>query len=484
MHTETILQTFHSLLNEQHTVITRIDQLPGAGSNRIYFRIHTEEKTLIGTFSDNVSENETFFYFAEHFKDQNVVPKIVAISSDRMIYVQEDFGPISLLHIIQKKGYASETYDLYKKSLEKLASMQIRGHQNLDYSRCFSTRKFDKQSIIADLYYFKFCFVDALNIPYDKQKLANDFDTFINYLTQTKHQYFMFRDFQSRNIQIQNNEAFFIDFQGGMQGPIHYDVASLLWQSRANLPMEWREKLLNDYIDFANQHLEAPLDTDQFKKEYNGFLLIRMIQVLGAYGFRGLFEKKQAFITSIPPALENIEWFLKNLSIDAELPELFNLLKNITSTSIKNKFIVNKATEDTKLIIKTGSFSYKKGIPEDKTQNGGGFVFDCRGILNPGRIDQYKTQTGRDQGVIDYLEANTRMPEFIQNIFSVVDITIEDYMARDFESLQIMFGCTGGQHRSVYSADALAKHVQEKYGLTVEVVHREQEAKNWINEMY
>lgn len=484
MSTETIINTFHSLLQSKEITISQIDQLPGAGSNRIYFRIHTTNKTFIGTYSDNISENETFFYFVEHFKNQNLVPNLIAIAQDRKTYIQEDLGTTSLLNVLQKEGYSTSLYNLYKQALEKLAFMQIKGHQNLDYTQCFSTRKFDYQTMIADLYYFKFCFIDALNIAYDKQKLADDFDSFIEYLTQTEHQYFMFRDFQSRNIQIQHNQPFFIDFQGGMQGAIHYDVASLLWQSRADLPMEWREKLLDDYIELANQQLNHPLQIDSFKKEYNGYVLIRLIQVLGAYGFRGLFEKKQTFINSIYPTLENLEWFLQNKTIGVELPELFQLLQKITTTDIKNTFIVKKTTHNPKLKIKVGSFSYKKGIPEDNSGNGGGFVFDCRGILNPGRIDKYKTQTGRDQEVINYLETKTRMPEFIQNVFSVVDITIEDYIDRGFENLQIMFGCTGGQHRSVYSADAMAKHLEEKYGIITEPFHREQEAKNWINEMY
>ncbi len=484
MSVTTIEETFRTLLNAQGIFITQIDQLPKAGSNRSYFRIHSSNQTYIGTHSDNISENETFLYFADHFKTLHVVPTVIAVSPNRQTYIQEDLGTTSLLHVLQQEGYTSSVYALYQKSLQKLALMQVKGHEHLNYTQCFSTRKFDYQTMIADLYYFKFCFIDPLNIPYDKQKLADDFDAFIHYLTQTEHQYFMFRDFQSRNIQIQHNEPFFIDFQGGMQGAMHYDVASLLWQARANLPEEWRESLLEDYIGYANEQLSTPLHTDTFKAKYNGYVLIRLLQVLGAYGFRGLFEKKQAFIQSILPALENLAWFIEHKKTGVALPELFHLLQKIITPEIKNIFMVKKATEDTLLKIKVGSFSYKKGIPEDPSGNGGGYVFDCRGILNPGRIDQYKMQTGRDIGVIDYLESNTRMPEFIENVFNVVDITIEDYMERGFENLQIMFGCTGGQHRSVYSADAMAKHIEDKYGLEVDVLHREQEAKNWINEMY
>ncbi len=481
MSIEAIIETFHILLRNDGERVKRVDKLLEAGSNRVYFRIYTEQESYIGTYSDNINENETFFYFAEHFKNQKLVPQIQSIAENRKIYIQEDFGSTSLFHLLQKEGYSEKVYNFYKKALKKLAFMQIKGHENLDYTKCFSARKFDRQTIIADLYYFKFCFVDALKIPYDKQKLADDFDTFIDYLEQAEHQYFMFRDFQSRNIQIYKNEPYFIDFQGGMQGAVHYDIASLLWQTRANLPVEWREKLLEEYISFANEQLTNPIQKERFKKEYYGYILIRLIQVLGAYGFRGLFEKKQTFVTSIAPTLDSIKWFLEQKSLDIQVPELMHLLQKMTTNDIKNKFILKK---ETKLNVKVGSFSYKKGIPEDASGNGGGFVFDCRGILNPGRMDQYKTKTGRDPEVMEYLETQTRMPEFIQYIFDVVDITIEDYMERGFENLQIMFGCTGGQHRSVYAADAMAKHLEEKYGIKTEPFHREQEAKNWINKMY
>ncbi len=478
---EAIIETFHTLLRNDGKHVKRVDKLLEAGSNRVYFRIFTEQKSYIGTYSDNINENETFFYFTEHFKNQKLVPQIQSIAENRKIYIQEDFGSTSLFHLLQKEGCSEKVYNFYKKALKKLAFMQIKGHENLDYTKCFSTRKFDRQTMMADLYYFKFCFVDALKVPYDKQKLADDFDAFIDYLEQAEHQYFMFRDFQSRNIQIYKNEPYFIDFQGGMQGAVHYDVASLLWQTRANLPVKWREKLLEEYISFANEQLENPIQKERFIKEYYGYVLIRLIQVLGAYGFRGLFEKKQAFITSIAPTLDSIKWFLEGKLLDVQVPELMHLLQKMTTNDIKNKFILKK---EKKLNVKVGSFSYKKGIPEDSSGNGGGFVFDCRGILNPGRIDQYKTKTGRNPQVIEYLETQTRMPEFIQNIFNVVDITIEDYIERGFENLQIMFGCTGGQHRSVYSADAMAKHLEEKYGIKAEPFHREQEAKNWINKMY
>ena len=484
MNTQAIQNQFVTLLQKRNLSVLNCTLLPGQASDRRYFRLYTSDnQTYIGTYSENISENETFFYFAQHFENQSLVPKVFEISEDRKIYIQQDFGDVSLLHIL-RDGFTDKAYTLFQTSLKKLALMQIKGHQDLDYTKCFSTQKFDYQTIIADLYYFKFCFVDALKIQYNKQKLANDFDRFIAYLMQFDNQYFMFRDFQSRNIQIFENEPYFIDFQGGMQGSMAYDVASLLWQARANLPLEWKENLLKDYVNYANEYLDEPIDFQEFKKEYDAYLLVRMIQVLGAYGFRGLFERKPAFIESIPQALENIQWFLENIQLSVEIPELINILQQLTQPKIQQQFMTIKAIKDSKLEVQIQSFSFRKGIPEDTSGNGGGFVFDCRGILNPGRIEEYKVLTGRDKAVQEYLETKTEMPKFLQNVFNIVDISVENYLSRDFEHLMVSFGCTGGQHRSVYSADALAQHLQSKYGVKTTVTHVEQEAKNWINEPY
>jgi hypothetical protein len=292
----------------------------------------------------------------------------------------------------------------------------------------------------------------------------------------------MFRDFQSRNVMVKDNRVHFIDYQGGMRGALQYDVASLLWQARAELPDEWKNSLLEYYIEEAAKLLDTPPDKLLFISQYNGYVLIRLLQVLGAYGFRGLFERKAQFLTSIPQALRNLRWFTENGRMGIAVPEFDKCIRFCVSDEVINRFEPLRATDDTPLVVHIHSFSYRNGIPPGDADNGGGFVFDCRGLLNPGRFDEYKKLTGRDKQVKDFLEQQTKMPDFLNSVFDVVDITVDDYIRRGFSSLHINFGCTGGQHRSVYAADALARHLRNKFGVKIELKHLVQDAKGWINE--
>lgn len=462
---------------------TAIDVLPQSGSDRRYFRVHTSQGTCIATHGLNIPENEAFIYFTEHFRERQLpVPQILTVSEDKTIYLQEDLGDISLLNRLEEGGLTDEVYALFRHSLHQLATLQVQGHEGLDYRKCLTNQEFGKQAIMADLLYFKYYFLDALRRPYDKQKLIDDFEALSNYLTHTEYKYFMFRDFQSRNILVNpDGSVHFIDYQGGMLGAPQYDAASMIWQARANLPDNWKEQLLTDYMDSFESIIGQPIDRSIFKSQYNGYVLIRLLQVLGAYGFRGLFERKAQFLTSIPQALGNLKWFIENQSLGISVPEFRRVLDVCVSEEIIERFTPLKATPEMPLVVHINSFSYRKGIPADESGNGGGFVFDCRGILNPGRLEPFKVQTGRDKPVKDFLEQQTRMPDFLNSVFDVVDITVENYMRRGFENLTINFGCTGGQHRSVYAADALARHLRNKFGVPIELHHREQESKNWIN---
>jgi len=462
----------------------QVDVLPQSGSDRRYFRLHNEKgETIIATHGLNVPENETFVYFSKHFQEKGLnTPKILKVGEDGTIYLQEDFGDISLLNILEKKGFASEVYNLFRESLHQLARLHVFGDKDLDYQKCLTNKEFGKQAIMADLLYFKYYFLDALRKPYDKQKLIDDFEALSNYLTHTEYKYFMFRDFQSRNIMVKEDESVhFIDFQGGMKGAPQYDVASMIWQARANLPDEWKNNLLEDYMNSFESIIGASIDRDVFRSQYNGYVLIRLLQVLGAYGFRGLFERKAQFLTSIPQALNNLRWFVENHSLGIVVPEFKKVLSICIEEEIIRRFTPVQANEETPLVVKICSFSYKKGIPEDTSGNGGGFVFDCRGIDNPGRHDIYKEIHGRDKPVMEYLERQTRMQDFLNSVFDIVDISVEEYIKRGFSSLCVNFGCTGGQHRSVYSADALARHLRNKYGVKIELCHLVQEEKNWNN---
>lgn len=460
-----------------------LDVLPQSGSERRYFRLYDKSSSVIGTYGANIKENEAFFYFSEKFRQKELAtPRILAISDDKQYYLQEDFGDVSLLNKLEAGGFTQPVYDLFKKSLTELARLQVKGDDGLDYDQCLTNKEFGKQAIMADLLYFKYYFLDALRKPYDKQRLIDDFEALSNYLTHTEYKYFMFRDFQSRNIMVkEDGSVHFIDYQGGMKGAPQYDVASMLWQARANLPDEWKYNLLEDYIDAFENTIGQSVNRNIFQNQYNGYVLIRLLQVLGAYGFRGLFERKAQFLTSIPLALRNLKEFFQHQSLGISVPEFNKVLNLCVADEIIQQFTPVQATEKTPLTVKIKSFSYRNGVPIDDSGNGGGFIFDCRGILNPGRIQNMKTQTGRDKEVKDFLEQQTKMTEFLNSAFDIVDISVEDYIKRDFESLSICFGCTGGQHRSVYAADALARHLKNKFKVKIELQHLIQDAKNWVN---
>ncbi|MEY2836615.1 MAG: hypothetical protein RLZZ557_2277 [Bacteroidota bacterium] len=464
----------------------QLETLAQAGINRQYFRFKQPEASYILTFNPgNIPENNAFMEFTRHFSSLGLpVPSLVLEDEARRYYVQSDLGDKSLFDYIREEGFSEHVLSLFKKTCDALAALQIKGGQDLDYGHCIATRSFDKQAIYSDLLYFLYYFVRALDLPYDKNQLMNDFELLSNYLMQEENQYFMHRDCQSRNVMIRDGEAYFIDYQGGMQGALQYDIASLLWQARAQMPYSWRDELSGYYFDQANALLHGKLSKKDFLDNYDGFVLIRMLQTLGAYGFRGLFERKPHFIASIPYALKNLKWFLENKSLPIRLPALQKVLQAIVADEVMNRFEPLLANDQTKLTIHINSFSYRKGIPEDRFGNGGGYVFDCRGILNPGRIEEYKTQTGRDKPVQEFLLQQTQMPSFLQHVFGVVDITVTDYLKRDFEGLTISFGCTGGQHRSVFAADRLAQHLQDKFRVKTVVKHVEQEAKGWVNERY
>lgn len=456
-----------------------IQLLPQSGSDRRYFRVTYGEKSLIATFNLNIQENHTFIFFTNHFQGQGLaVPEIVSVHASGTAYLQTDLGDTSLLMVLESEGYTENVKQLFADSLAELSRLQVLGDFGMDYSQCLTAREFGKQAIMSDLLYFKYYFLDTLQRPYDKQALIDDFEALANYLTHTEYKFFMFRDFQSRNIMLKNGRPYFIDYQGGMKGAPQYDVASMLWQARANLNDQWKEELLVSYMNSLDQYLPRPMNREVFKNQYYGYVLIRLLQVLGAYGFRGLFERKAHFLASIPLALRNLKWFVENRPLGIIVPEFRKVLDLVVSETIIERFTSPQADEKTPLTIYINSFSFKQnGYPQDDSENGGGFVFDCRGILNPGRVEEYKTQSGKDKDVIDYLEQRTRMPEFLNSVFDIVDINVEDYLKRGFARLMINFGCTGGQHRSVYAAEQTARHLRNKYKVKTVLKHMNEE--NW-----
>jgi len=461
--------------------VVSVKKIPQSGSIRIYYRVHTDKQTFIATYGINIKENESFIRFSRQFKSKGCpVPEIYAVNEAGTLYIQEDFGDISLLNKLEEHGYTDYVFGLFQQSLKNLAQLQIRGDDGLDYENwCLTSSEFGKQAILSDLLYFKYYFLDTLQLPYDKEKLIADFENFASDLSNVDYKYFMFRDFQSRNILIENEKVHFIDYQGGMKGALQYDVASMLWQAKAELSDEWKNSLLEYYMNCVEKELGKPIDRKRFTQQYRGYVLIRLMQVLGAYGFRGLFERKAHFLVSIPLGLKNLRDFLQNHFTGRDLPEFERVLNLIVEDQVIHRFVPLRAGAETPLVVHINSFSYKKGIPADSSENGGGFVFDCRGILNPGRLEAFKSKTGRDKEVKDFLEQETKMPEYLNSVFDLVDISVEDYIRRNFKSLMVNFGCTGGQHRSVYAADALARHLKNKFAVKIEIHHVEQELRDW-----
>jgi aminoglycoside/choline kinase family phosphotransferase len=456
-----------------------ISKIPQSGGDRVYFRITQGPQSWIATYNLNLKENQTFIEFANHFYAKGLpVPKILAVSEDQSIYIQSDLGSVSLLEVLEKEGKTDHVFSLFQKSLSALAKLQVQGGAGLDYNYCLTSKEFGKHAILTDLLYYKYYFLDALQYPYDKQALINEFELLSDQLASMDLNHFLFRDFQSRNIIVSNDEVYFIDFQGGMQGGLSYDVASLLWQAKAELSNEWKEKLVDYYISEVQKLLPSKMDEAKFRKQYNGFVLLRLLQVLGAYGFRGLFERKAHFLTSIPLGLNNLKNFLSVSPISNDTPVFAGILNWMVSDEVVHRFTPPVANEQTPLVVTINSFSYKKGLPKDETENGGGFIFDMRGILNPGRFEEYKKLAGIHKPVQDFLEQRTKMNTFLNSVWDLIDITVENYLERGFESLQINFGCTGGQHRSVFAAEQTARHLRNKYKVKVVLEHTNKD--NWV----
>jgi aminoglycoside/choline kinase family phosphotransferase len=472
-HINKLYKTINSVDWEQ------ISKIPQSGGDRIYYRIIQGSNSWIATYNMNIKENETFLYFSNHFFAKGLpVPKILAVSDDKSIYIQTDLGNVSLLDVLEKEGKTDHVFSLFQKSLKALALLQVSGGKDLDYSFCLTSKEFGKHSILTDLLYYKYYFLDTLQYPYDKQALIDEFELLSDRLASKELNHFLFRDFQSRNIIVNNDEVYFIDFQGGMQGGLSYDVASLLWQAKAELSNEWKQKLVDYYISEVQKLLPTAMDETKFKQQYEGFVLLRLLQVLGAYGFRGLFERKAHFLSSIPLGLRNLKNFLSISPLSKETPVFASILNWMVTDEVIERFTPTLANDNTPLVITINSFSYKKGLPKDETENGGGFIFDMRGILNPGRFDAYKKLSGQDKTVQDFLEQRTKMNTFLNSVWDLIDITVENYLSRDFESLQINFGCTGGQHRSVFAAEQTARHLRNKFKVKVILEHTNKN--NWV----
>jgi len=445
--------------------------LPISGSVRRYFRIRSKSKSALAVYNPDKRENRAFIYLAKHFsKHQLNVPKIYSQNLNENIYLVEDLGETTLYsQIINSSGKNfAGSIQLIKNALSELPRFQIIASRGLDYTKCYPRPAFDKQSIMWDLNYFKYYFLKLSGISFDEQKLEDDFNTFSNFLVTADKNYFMYRDFNSRNIMIKDGNLYFIDFQGGRKGPLQYDLASFLYSSKINFNDELREILFDHYI--KSVLIYKKIDIAKFKKHYYPFVLVRILQMLGAYGYRGYFEGKSHFLTSIPFAVNNLKLILAKKKINLKLPELTKTLLAVVQSD-RFSGLVEESVETKKLTVRINSFSYRDKLPVDYTGNGGGFVFDCRAIPNPGRLDEYKPLTGKDQSVQQFLESQVEVVKFLTESFDLVEQSVVNYIQRGWTDLMINYGCTGGQHRSVYCAEKLGEYLKQKFNITVLVNH-------------
>ena len=503
-----------------------IEQLAGAGSNRLYYRLtNPQGESVIGVVGTSRDENHAFIYLAQHFTQRQLpVPEILAVDDDEMRYLQTDLGPVSLFDALKGGRDAGGRYNQQEKQLlirtiRELPNIQFRGARGLDWKNCYPQPEFDVDNVLFDLNYFKYCFLKATDLDFHEMKLEANFRLLAKDLTSEQMDCFLYRDFQARNVMLKaspdggktGGDLFFIDFQGGRKGPLYYDLASFLWQASAKYSHRLRRELIKEYYDELKKYTEVP-PVHHFANQLALFVLFRTLQVLGAYGFRGYFEHKQHFVDSIPPAIQNLREVLDFFCGNGEAgisenenmpyPYLMDVLQRLTelpqfapkpqqpvvrSDGYKTveKDIYEAHPQDGPatfskydgkgpLVVRVFSFSYHKGIPADESGNGGGYVFDCRSTHNPGRYEPYKKITGLDEPVIRFLEDDGEILTFLESVYQLADHHVERYMQRGFTSLMFSFGCTGGQHRSVYCAQHLAEHIHEKYGVEVHICHREQ----------
>lgn len=466
--------TILSGLYKQHRGVepSKVVELAASGSNRRYFRLSgdAEQASLIGVLGCCRPENETFIYLADHFRRQGLpVPRVVCVSDDHLTYLQEDLGDTLLFQAIEKgrvtHAFSKTEKDLLIKTIRLLPDVQFKGAVELDFHKCYPLPQFDVRSIMWDLNYFKYCFLKATGLDFDEAKLEDDFQALASVLMRSQSSTFMYRDFQSRNVMLVSDEPWLIDFQGGRMGPFYYDVASFLWQAKAGFPQSLRNELISHYIDALRKY--KPVDEQYFHEQLRHFVLFRTLQVLGAYGFRGYFEKKPHFMQSVPYALANLRELLQQPF--ADYPYLTDTLSRLVDMKQFSDDLGKR-----QLTVRVMSFAFKKGIPDDASGNGGGFVFDCRAVNNPGKYERYKPFTGLDAPVIEFLERDGEIITFLDHVDGLVDASVQRYIDRGFTNLMVSFGCTGGQHRSVYAAQHLAERLHKKFNVKVELVHREQ----------
>lgn len=454
----------------------RVQPLQGdlGGSGRKIIRLSNEKARAIGILYGVREENVAFLEFSKHFRRHGLpVPEIYGEDLDQGAYLEEDLGDTTLFEFLSKnrkgENIPSPVVEAYRKVVEVLPRFQAEAGCDLNYDVCYPIGSFDRQSIAWDLNYFKYYFLRLAGISFSEQALENDFGRLTDFLLSAPRDYFLYRDFQSRNILLRYGQPFFVDYQGGRKGALQYDIASLLYDAKADLPPQLRQELLDHYLDALGRYVK--LDRDAFMRHYYAYVYVRILQALGAYGFRGFYERKAHFLQSVPYALKNLRWLLHHVELPIELPTLMGAFRSM----LASEKLQGLASDADNLVVRIFSFSFHVGLPKDETGNGGGFVFDGRSLPNPGREERFKALTGKDAPVIDYLNQQESVHQFLASVLSLVDASVGSYKERGFKNLMVSFGCTGGQHRSVFLAEQLAKRLRAKNGVEVAVRHLELE---------
>jgi len=459
-----------------HAPPTVVRPLQGelGGSGRKIIRLSNESDTAIGVLYDVREENIAFLEFSRHFRKHGLpVPEIYGDAVEQGAYLEQDLGDVTLFDFLSANrdgaDISTNVVEAYRRSVEILPRFQIEAGRDLNYKACYPRASFDRQSIAWDLNYFKYYFLRLAGVPFNEQALEDDFGRLTKFLLAAPRDYFLYRDFQSRNTMLIDGQPWFLDYQGGRRGALQYDIASILFDAKADLPPDLRLQLLDDYLKALARYTE--LSREAFMHHYYAFVYIRVMQALGAYGFRGFYERKAHFLASVPYALKNVRWLLHNVELPVALPTLTEAMRNM----IGSEKLQGIASEPDKLVVRVGSFSFHRGLPKDETGHGGGYIFDARSLPNPGREERFKTLTGKDAPVAEYLNQQESVHQYLAHVLSLVDASISNYQSRGFKNLSVAFGCTGGQHRSVYLAEQLAKHLRAKDGLDIVLCHRELE---------
>ena len=459
-----------------HCPVGRVQPLQGqlGGSGRKVIRLASDRFSAIGILYDVREENVAFLEFSRHFRRHHLpVPEIYAEDLDQGAYLEEDLGDVTLFDFLSKNragdSVSPQAVESYRKVVAVLPRFQVEAGRDLNYKVCYPRASFDRQSIAWDLNYFKYYFLRLAGIPFNEQALEDDFSRLTKFLLSANRDYFLYRDFQSRNVMLREGQPFFVDYQGGRRGALQYDIASLLYDAKADLPPELRLQLVDHYLDQLAGFID--LGRDAFMQHYYAYVYVRIMQALGAYGFRGFYERKVHFLQSVPYALKNLRWLLEHVQLPISLPTLTDAIKSM----VASEKLHGLASEGEHVTVRVFSFSFHRGLPKDESGHGGGFVFDARSIPNPGREERFKAFTGKDVAVIDFLNQQESVHQFMANVISLVDASVNNYQRRGFKNLMVSFGCTGGQHRSVYLAEQLAKYLRDRNGVEVVVQHRELE---------